>query len=312
MNSLYFPNFNDNMNTTLTKENSNNSLNEKDKIKDLNSFKPFKAFSSALFMSEFQENDETLISSDSNSTSNKEEKNKNILDLNISPSLEKCLTNELLQSMADDSSNFKLRKNSSNNSDDNKQENKLKITKKLFDQNNIDNLNNDKDELKEKNGSTCYEDSNNGFEYQLKFIENSVNNILPKSYKKFHKNNFYNNNYSFNKNNHRTSFPFSNKYKYNNNYNYYKNSNEQFYYTKDKSSLANIFYPNLINKNNDKYKPNNNYICDDRDIKNKILDQIQKVKDNENNYDDWICNNCEFLNRGYRKICAKCNFYRKK
>ncbi len=312
MNSLYFPNFNDNMNTTLTKENSNNSLNEKDKIKDLNSFKPFKAFSSALFMSEFQENDETLISSDSNSTSNKEEKNKNILDLNISPSLEKCLTNELLQSMADDSSNFKLRKNSSNNSDNNKQENKLKITKKLFDQNNIDNLNNDKDELKEKNGSTCYEDSNNGFEYQLKFIENSVNNILPKSYKKFHKNNFYNNNYSFNKNNHRTSFPFSNKYKYNNNYNYYKNSNEQFYYTKDKSSLANIFYPNLINKNNDKYKPNNNYICDDRDIKNKILVQIQKVKDNENNYDDWICNNCEFLNRGYRKICAKCNFYRKK
>jgi len=312
MNSLYFPNFNDNMNTTLTKENSNNSLNEKDKIKDLNSFKPFKAFSSALFMSEFQENDETLISSDSNSTSNKEEKNKNILDLNISPSLEKCLTNELLQSMADDSSNIKLRKNSSNNSDDNKQENKLKITKKLFDQNNIDNLNNDKDELKEKNGSTCYEDSNNGFEYQLKFIENSVNNILPKSYKKFHKNNFYNNNYSFNKNNHRTSFPFSNKYKYNNNYNYYKNSNEQFYYTKDKSSLANIFYPNLINKNNDKYKPNNNYICDDRDIKNKILVQIQKVKDNENNYDDWICNNCEFLNRGYRKICAKCNFYRKK
>ena len=197
MNSLYFPNFNDNMNTTLTKENSNNSLNEKDKIKDLNSFKPFKAFSSALFMSEFQENDETLISSDSNSTSNKEEKNKNILDLNISPSLEKCLTNELLQSMADDSSNFKLRKNSSNNSDNNKQENKLKITKKLFDQNNIDNLNNDKDELKEKNGSTCYEDSNNGFEYQLKFIENSVNNILPKSYQKFHKNNFYNNNYSF-------------------------------------------------------------------------------------------------------------------
>ena len=312
MNSLYFPNFNDNMNTTLTKENSNNSLNEKDKIKDLNTFKPFKAFSSALFMSEFQENDETLISSDSNSTSNKEEKNKNILDLNISPSLEKCLTNELLQSMADDSSNIKLRKNSSNNSDDNKQENKLKITKKLFDQNNIDNLNNDKDELKEKNGSTCYEDSNNGFEYQLKFIENSVNNILPKSYKKFHKNNFYNNNYPFNKNNHRTSFPFSNKYKYNNNYNYYKNSNEQFYYTKDKSSLANIFYPNLINKNNDKYKPNNNYICDDRDIKNKILVQIQKVKDNENNYDDWICNNCEFLNRGYRKICAKCNFYRKK
>ena len=312
MNSIYFPIFNDNMNTTLTKENSNNSLNEKDKIKDLNTFKPFKAFSSALFMSEFQENDETLISSDSNSTSNKEEKNKNILDLNISPSLEKCLTNELLQSMADDSSNIKLRKNSSNNSDDNKQENKLKITKKLFDQNNIDNLNNDKDELKEKNGSTCYEDSNNGFEYQLKFIENSVNNILPKSYKKFHKNNFYNNNYSFNKNNHRTSFPFSNKYKYNNNYNYYKNSNEQFYYTKDKSSLANIFYPNLINKNNDKYKPNNNYICDDRDIKNKILVQIQKVKDNENNYDDWICNNCEFLNRGYRKICAKCNFYRKK
>ena len=37
-------------------------------------------------------------------------KNKKYLDLNISPSLEKCLTNELLESMADDSSNYKLRK----------------------------------------------------------------------------------------------------------------------------------------------------------------------------------------------------------
>jgi len=310
MNSIYFPNFNDNTNSTIAKEEQNNTLNKKEAIKDLNSFKPFKAFSSALFMSEYQENDETLISSNSDSTSNKEQKNKNILDLNISPSLEKCLTSELLQSMADDSSNLKLRKNSSNNLDDNGKESNLKITKKLFGQNNIDS---EKDELKEKKEGTCYEESNNGFEYQLKFIENSVHNILPKSYKKFHKNNFYNNNYSYNKNNHRTSFPFSNKYKNNNNnYNYYKNGNENLYYTKEKSSPANIFYPNLINKNSDKNNQTNNYFCDDSDIKNQILYQIQKVKANENNYDDWICNNCEFLNRGYRKICAKCNFYRKK
>jgi len=218
MDSLYFPKINENTNTNNIQETFSNSFNKNKENKDINSSEPFKAFSSALFMSEYQENEETLISSNSNADSNKEQKSKNILDLNVSPSLEKCLTNELLESMADDSSNIKLRKNSEDNSNNNEQGNDLKITKKLFEQNKINNLNNEK----EKNGTTFYDDNINGFEYQLKFIENSVHNILPKSYKKFHKNNFNNNNnYIFNKNYHRISFPYSNRYKnnYNNNYN---------------------------------------------------------------------------------------------
>ena len=288
MDSLYFPKMNENANTNNTNETFKNSFNKNKEIKDINSSEPFKAFSSALFMSEYQENEETLISSNSNADSNKEQKSKNILDLNVSPSLEKCLTNELLESMADDSSNIKLRKNSIDNSNNNEQGNDLKITKRLFEQNKINNLNNEK----EKNGTTFYDDNINGFEYQLKFIENSVHNILPKSYKKFHKNNFNNNNnYAFNKNYHRVSFPYSNRYKSNNNYNYYKNSNEKFNYSKDNNMHSvNVFYPNLINKNGEENNQNNNF-CENNDIKNQILNQIQKVKTNENNYEDWICKN---------------------
>ena len=262
-------------------------------------------------MSEYQENEETLISSNSNADSNKEQKSKNTLDLNVSPSLEKCLTNELLESMADDSSNIKLRKNSEDNSNNNEQGNDLKITKKLFEQNKINNLNNEK----EKNGTTFYDDNINGFEYQLKFIEYSVHNILPKSYKKFHKNNFNNNNnnnYIFNKNYHKISFPYSNRYKnnYNNNYNYYKNSNDKFNYSKDNNTHSvNIFYPNLINKNDEENNQHNDF-CENNNIKNQILTKIQEVKNTENNYEDWICNNCKCFNRGYRKICINCKIFR--
>ena len=309
MDSLYFPKINENTNTSNIQETFSNSFKKNKENKDINSSEPFKAFSSALFMSEYQENEETLISSNSNADSNKEQKSKNILDLNVSPSLEKCLTSELLESMADDSSNIKLRKNSEDNSNNNEQGNDLKITKKLFEQNKINNLNNDK----EKNGTTFYDDNINGFEYQLKFIENSVHNILPKSYKKFHKNNFNNNNnYIFNKNYHRISFPYSNRYKnnYNNNYNYYKNANDKFNYSKDNNTHSvNIFYPNLIN-NNDEENNQHNDFCENNNIKNQILTKIQEVKNTENNYEDWICNNCKCFNRGYRKICINCKIFR--
>ena len=308
MDSLYFPKMNENANTNNVNEAFTNFFNKNKEIKDINSSEPFKAFSSALFMSEYQENEETLISSNSNSDSNKEHKSKNTLDLNISPSLEKCLTSELLESMADDSSNIKLRKNSNDNSNNNNEQgNDLKITKRLFEQNKINNLNNEK----EKNGTTFYDDNINGFEYQLKFIENSVHNILPKSYKKFHKNSFNNNNYGFNKNYHRVSFPYSNRYKSNNNYNYYKNANEKFNYSKDNNNMhsVNVFYPNLIIKNGEENNQNNNF-CENNDIKNQILNQIQKVKTNENNYEDWICKNCKCFNRGYRKICINCKIFR--
>ena len=305
MNSIIFPEII--TNTSLPKDDSTLIKNQPKNIENNNKFEPFKAFSSALFMSEYQEKEDTLFSSNSNSDSNKGQKNINMLDLNISPSLEKCLTNELLESLTDDSSIIKLKKNSANDENENELGNELKITKKLFEQNTINKMDEKNQEKKEQNGISLYEDNNNGFEYQLKFIENSIHNILPKSYKK--SNNFYNNNnYSYKKSNHRSSFPFNNKYK-NNNYNHYKNQNEKYYGSNNKPSASNLFYPDLINKNNNENQIN--YSCDDN-VKNQIIYQIQKAKANENSYEDWKCNNCSFLNRGYRKICSNCNIYRRK
>ena len=294
MDAIFFPKVSDNKSSMeespiITDKNNSPSLSHKgQKSSNSNLCEPFKAFSSALFMSEYQENDETVISSQSNSNSNKENKKKKILDLNISPSLEKCLTNELLESMADDSSNIKLKKNSTfhiSNCQEQGGDN-LKITKKLF--------NKDKD-----NNSTLYEDNiNDGFEYQLKFIENSVHNIFPKSYKTFNnKNNYYNNK----NNNHRTSFPYSS------NNTRYKNK----YYYNNKAPFASIFYPNLISKNANNENNGNNF-SNNNYVKNQIISKVQNMKNNENKYDDWICYNCQFLNRGYRKICANCNMYKKK
>ena len=295
MDTIFFPKVSNNKSSSMEespiiKDNNNSPILSKKESKQIspNLSEPFKAFSSALFMSEYQENDETVISSYSNSNSNKEQKKKKILDLNISPSLEKCLTNELLESMADDSSNIKLKKNSTTNNSNcpEQREDNLKITKKLF--------NKEKD-----NNSTLYEDNNNGFVYQLKFIENSVHNILPKSYKNFNnKNNYYNNNKN---NNHRTSFPYSS------NNNKYKNN----YYYNNKAPFVSIFYPNLINKNSNNENSGNNF-SNNNYVKNQIISKVQNMKNNENKYDDWICYNCQFLNRGYRKICANCNMYKKK
>ena len=291
MNTIFFPKVSNNKSSSMEespiiKDNNNSPILSKKESKQIspNLSEPFKAFSSALFMSEYQENDETVISSYSNSNSNN--KKKKILDLNISPSLEKCLTNELLESIADDSSNIKLKKNNINNNLPTPEQgvDNLKITKKLFNK-------------EKENCSTLYEENINGFEYQLKFIENSVHNILPKSYKKFNnKNNYYNNK----NNNHRASFPCTNNNKYKNNY-YYNN----------KSPFVSIFYPNLINKNINNENAGNN-LSSNNYVKNQILHKVQNMKNNENNYEDWMCHNCEFFNRGYRKICANCNMYRKK
>ena len=296
MDAFFFPKLSCNKSSMeespiIKDKNNSPSLSHKEqKLSNSNLCEPFKAFSSALFMSEYQENDDTVVSSHSNSNSNKELKKKKILDLNISPSFEKCLTNELLESMADDSSNIKLKKNSTINISKCPEQgvDNLKITKKLF------NKDKDKD-----NSSTLYEDNDNGFEYQLKFIENSVHNILPKSYKKFNsKNNHYNNNKN---NNHRTSFPYlSNNNKYKNNY-YYNN----------KAPFVSIFYPNLINKNTNNENGVNNF-SNNNYVKTQIISKVQNMKYNENNYEDWICYNCKFLNRGYRQLCANCNIYKKK
>ena len=61
MDSLYFPKINENTNTSNIQETFSNSFKKNKENKDINSSEPFKAFSSALFMSEYQENEETLI-----------------------------------------------------------------------------------------------------------------------------------------------------------------------------------------------------------------------------------------------------------
>ena len=173
-----------------------------------NSVNSFKAFDSVLFMSEFLGKEENHMSDKSrkenensknvSSDSYKGKNSSDSLNFKISPSLEKCITSELLDSITNDSNNIKKLKiqnfNNFNTQDgkenlNNEKINILKITKKLFNNQNMPNINsktnNDKimKQTKEKIGKTLYEETINGFEYQLKFIENSLHNILPKSYK---------------------------------------------------------------------------------------------------------------------------------
>ena len=284
-----------------------------------NSINSFKAFDSVLFMSEYLGKEENHLSEKSikekenafnySSNSNKEKSLGEVLDLKVSPSLEKCLTSELLNSITNDSNKIKK----CQNFNEKETINKLKITKKLFNQQNFSNeqknnnkIDNDK-KLKKSKGKrqkTLYEETINGFEYQLKFIENSVNNILPKSYKKFSNN--------INKNNQKiTSFPYSDKFNscnINNEYLFCKNEN--FDHSNNNYSVYNIFNPSFANKLN----LNKNKILINIYENNEYTDkqynhQIHKLKKIDSFYRDWICNNCQFLNKGYRKTCVNCSYY---
>ena len=299
----------------------NNSIknNKNDKLYN-ESITSFKAFDSVLFMNEFLGYDEYQISEKSakdnqnkiNLSHNSNEKriSKNIQDIKISPTLEKCLTTELLNSITNDSNkNQKCQHPNLSNEKTEKIKNNespkfLKITKKLFnkqgmptqEKNNFHRINS----KNSKEGKTLYEETINGFEYQLKFIENSVHNILPKSYKKIsNKNNqkissnnyldkFKNNSYLFKKseniiNYNNTNFaPFDG---FNSNSNYDNNS------TLDKENICKNHYNNNIYNGNGK----------------KNHHQIHKLKINDNYYDNWFCNYCCCFNRGYRKICSNCS-----
>ena len=283
-----------------------------------NSVNSFKAFDSVLFMSEFFGKEENHTSEKSrkenedseyfSSNSLKEKNNTDILDIKVSPSLEKCLTSELLDSITNDSNKIKKLKiqnlnnfNSYNNGKENLSDEKiniLKITKKLFNNQNMPNNNsktdnNAKMNQKEKIGKTLYEETINGFEYQLKFIENSVHNILPKSYKKISNHN------ADNTNQRNSSFINSDKFKNNNNYEYsfYKNENNNY----------SNYYLSCDNNSN-LSQTTNNY--DNNGFKDKQINhQIHKLKKIDNYYGDWICQNCHYLNRGYRKTCINCSYY---
>lgn len=278
-----------------------------------NSINSFKAFDSVLFISEFlgkednQTSEKSLKESENSenlsSNSYKGKSSPNALDIKVSPSLEKCLTSELLDSITNDSNNIKNLNiqninnfNNQNNGNENLSKEKiniLKITKKLFNNQDISNNNsktdNDKKmKVKEKMGRPLYEETINGFEYQLKFIENSIHNILPKSYKKI-------TNYNNDNNIQRIS-----SFKNNNNYDnsFYKNENNNY-------SNYNSFY-DVYNKSNLDQIINN---FDNNEFNDKKINhQIHKLKKIDNYYSDWICTNCHYTNRGYRKTCINCSY----
>ena len=325
--------------TKQTKKDSNNS--------NKCSLTSFKGFSSALFMTEFQGNEENCLSqksdkayfsSSSNSKSNKEK-------IKFSPSLEKCLTSELLDSITNDSSNLKKWKNHHFNNyeidlKDFSQKEEipqdfLKITKKLFNKENQEHTpfkeeNKDCKEyddgtnFKDKKTISIYEDtinSINSFEYQLKFIENSVHNILPKSYKKLSVNSKKNNcsfcNYPNNNNQSISPFSNSNEYKSKDNnckYSLYKNMNNDYF---NNNVTITEFEPydfeTDLNAKSFKTKNENNKLVYNINNNNKINQfqhQIHKLKISDSYYGDWICNKCNYINRGYRKACSKCGEYR--
>lgn len=319
--------------STNDKIDHSNSDKKKRNVKFFNhSINSFKAFDSVLFMNEFLGYEENQISEKSikdnenkinlSQNSNEKKLSKNLYDIKISPTLEKCLTTELLDSITNDSNvkNKKYQKQNCHNYDsneniineklrktDNNNEplNFLKITKKLFNKQNMTNqqknnsnlLNNNKNSKKIK---TVYEETNNGFEYQLKFIENSVHNILPKSYKKIS-----------NKNNQKISYNFYlDKFKYNNN-SYLFNKNENI----NNSNTNNIFP--YFDQHNYNFNTNSTFNLKENNLKNnycnngyndkEIQYQRHKLKITDNFYENWICNYCYCFNRGYRKVCANCS-----
>ena len=331
-----------NYDSEKTKQNMQDNINSYKR-----SLTSFKGFSSALFITEYQGNEENVLSqkldkagfsSSSNSNSNKEK-------IKFSPSLEKCLTNELLDSITNDSSNMKKRKNHNFNNYEidlkdfnQKEENSqdfLKITKKLFIQENQENTPfkeknkyfkecGDGPNFKVKKKNNIYEETINRFEFQLKFIENSVHNILPKSYKNLSENSNKSNcgyyNYSNNNNNQSISpFSYSNKNKNrNNNCNLlYKNMNYDYF---NNNVLVSEFEPYdfepdlndklSITKNENNNLPNNIKNTKNDNRINQFQHQIHKLKISDSYYGDWICNKCRSVNRGYRKACLKCGVYR--
>lgn len=323
--------------TKQNKKDSNNSYKC--------SLTSFKGFGSALFMTEYQGNEENYLSQKSNKTDFSSSSNSNKEKIKFSPSLEKCLTSELLDSITNDSSNIKKWKNHlfSNYDKDlkdfsQKEENPqdfLKITKKLFIQDNQEhspfkekNKNSNQNSykgcddgtnFKDKKKISIYEETINRFEYQLKFIENSVHNILPKSYKKLSENsNKSNYNYYNNKDNQSFSpFAYSNEYKSNDNnciYSSYKNENINC--SNNIASVSEFELYDIEADLNDKSsltKNQSNNISYNLNNNSKIYQynhQIHKLKISDSYFGDWICNRCNCANRGYRKACSKCGIYK--
>ena len=292
----------------------------------------FNIFNSVLFMNEYEGNEENI--SDNTNKENikiipkspykekekeKEKDNINNKDIKFSYSFEKCLPNELLNTITNDSNSTQkgeklpkieeIKDDRDNAPDDGMDgstngvdsSNIIKISKNLFmpkdtyDSNNTDTTLDKTNYItynNEINKNTIYEESVNGFDYQLKFIEDSIHNVLPKSYKK----NVYglNNNYQYNNKSNQRNSSFNISNKFNDNYNsydpfYYKNENNNNY----NYSFVTPFDPSM---NNNGYYYNNK--------KNKY--QVHKLKVTDSNYAQWKCIFCDNVNRGYRKACSNC------
>lgn len=165
-------------------------INQKTNSNSINELSnSFEIFSSALYISQYEKinpntqspknlsTDESLSVPFDDSSSELDKKNE-YLDgaIQLSPSYEKCLLNELLDTISNDPTEKKIENTP-----------KIEITKKLFSENSKDYK---------------YEDPDSGYEFQLKFIENCMSSILPNSYKKkstVNKNNKYISNNNYNK-----------------------------------------------------------------------------------------------------------------
>ena len=273
----------------------------------------FNIFNSALFLSDYQENEDN--SSDNNnkgkilSKSNSIKSKENSAILNEIPSFDfNYLSNELMNIIDKDSNS-----NIIGNEKENKIQDFPKIGSNLLKQSNIPTYEKNKN-LNTKINNVVYKENINGIDYQLKFIENSLNKILPQSYHKslnVINNNLYNNSYfnhiaktqinstktypnKFNINNN-NSFVLKNRYNYNSNngcYPFISNINNT-------NRNGNVFIiHSSINKNNINNSGLNNINL------NKY--QIHQLKVGNNKYDEWKCNNCNLLNRGYRNSCFNC------
>lgn len=298
----------------------NNELNKENILPKTPNIKDninFNAFNSSLFISEYQVNEENSSENENKenikklSNSNKEKENESN---NIHNSLEECLTNELIDKMDNNSNESRksdnlsnLKKPSITNFEKNSK-NILDISKNLlFAQTNISTKEKFNEEKKYNlKDNVVYEENNNDYEFQLKFIKNSLCNILPKSYQKTR----YNNNYD-NLSHKISLFNRPNKFDNKINNNYYS-----FHQIKveDNNRIISASLNNSINnENNDSffinssiYKNNNNNYC-----YNKLKYQVHKLKLCNSKSYKWKCENCNYMNIGYYKACFNCKKNRK-
>lgn len=321
-------------------EEKNNGENTKSFINS------FDLFNSSLFISKVSEDDKQIeiktpisfsLKNETENTLDLEEEDNNSIKFDINQesldfilSCEKCITHDLLNALTKSSQetnknkifkneeekmSLKVTDNYSNNNKENIKD-FPKITNNFFSEkgnkfnvdreNFVEDKNTRKKFIKKNKSENIFEDSVNGFQYELKYITSSVNNLIPKTHKKnkfgsYSKNtsNFIYNSYQKNKTCKASPFILNNKHYYNSFY-YYNNQNKinSFYY--NENSNSNYYYSQNINSSiiNIKKQVTQNIFINKR--KNETKKQKEKKE-----Y-DWLCDNCFYLNKNYHKNCINC------